>query len=64
MYHNAGVSGLAIGAGSTAASAPFLGLQAIWIGLATFTLVSACLAVGRVLPRRKADPAADLPYTD
>jgi len=60
MYHSAGFASLAVGAGSTAAAAPFLGLQALWIGLATFTLVSACLAVGRILPKRKTHPAADL----
>ncbi|ROO89624.1 hypothetical protein EDD29_7326 [Actinocorallia herbida] len=52
MYNNAPMGSLAAGAGGAAASAPFVGLQAVWIGLATFTLVSACLALKRILPKR------------
>ena len=60
MYNNAGVGSLTAGAGGAAIAAPFLGLQAVWIGLGTFTLVSACLAVGRILPKRNRDRAGDL----
>ncbi|WP_347673789.1 hypothetical protein [Actinocorallia sp. B10E7] len=54
VYNSAPMGSLAAGAGGTLASAPWLGLQAVWIGLATFTLVSACLAVKRILPKRGA----------
>ncbi|WP_460304694.1 hypothetical protein [Actinocorallia aurea] len=54
MYNNAPLGSLMAGAAGGAASAPFIGLQAVWIGLATFTLVSACLAVKRILPKRSA----------
>ncbi|URN09109.1 hypothetical protein LUW74_41025 [Actinomadura madurae] len=42
---------MAAGFGGAAAASPWLGLQALWIGLALFTLVSAGLAVKRILPR-------------
>ncbi|KAB2345188.1 hypothetical protein [Actinomadura rudentiformis] len=60
MYNSAGVGSLTAGAGGAAAAVPFLGLQAIWIGLATFTLVSACLALGRILPKRTGERADDI----
>ena len=52
MYNSAPMGSIAAGAGGAVASAPFVGLQAVWIGLATFTLVSACLALKRILPKR------------
>jgi hypothetical protein len=55
MYNSAPMGSIAAGAGGAAASAPFIGLQAMWIGLATFTLVSACLAVKRILPKRNSN---------
>ncbi|MEU6036803.1 hypothetical protein ABZ801_15465 [Actinomadura sp. NPDC047616] len=39
--------------GGAAAASPWLGVQALWLGLAVFTLVSAGMAVKRVLPSRK-----------
>ncbi|WP_157430447.1 hypothetical protein [Actinomadura macra] len=53
MYHNFPAGGVAAGFGGAAAASSWLGLQALWLGLALFTLVSAGLAVKRILPTRK-----------
>jgi hypothetical protein len=53
MYNTPPVGGVAAGLGGAAAASPWLGLQAIWLGLAVFTLVSAGLAVKRLLPSRE-----------
>ncbi|WP_242900733.1 hypothetical protein [Actinomadura terrae] len=55
MYNHPPVGGVAAGFGGTAAASPWLGLQALWFGLAVFTLISAGLAVKRTLPARKTD---------
>ncbi|MFL6052677.1 MAG: hypothetical protein ACJ72W_07150 [Actinoallomurus sp.] len=52
MYNNP-VGGVAAGFGGAAATAPWLGMQALWVGLGAFTLVSAALAVKRILPKRQ-----------
>jgi hypothetical protein len=52
MYSNP-VGGVAAGFGGAAATAPWLGVQAVWVGLAAFTVISAGLAVKRLLPRRE-----------
>lgn len=52
MY-NTPVGSVAAGFGGLA-TAPFTGVNAIWIGLALFTLVSAGVAVKRLLPKREA----------
>lgn len=52
MYNTPPMGGVAAGFGGTAAAAPWLGMQAIWIGLAVFTVISAALAVKRILPKR------------
>ncbi|WP_165975338.1 hypothetical protein [Actinomadura rubrisoli] len=52
MYNTPPVGGVAAGFGA-AATSPWLGLQALWLGLALFTLFSAGLAVKRILPARK-----------
>jgi hypothetical protein len=51
MYTNP-VGGVAAGFGGAAATAPWLGMQAVWIGLAVFTVFSAALAIKRITPRR------------
>jgi hypothetical protein len=53
MYNNPPIGGVAAGFGGAAAASPWLGLQALWIGLALFTVVSAGLAVKRILPARR-----------
>lgn len=53
MYNTPPVGGIAAGFGGAAVASPWLGMQAVWIGLATFTLVSAALAVKRILPKRQ-----------
>ncbi|MBO2449288.1 hypothetical protein J4573_19450 [Actinomadura barringtoniae] len=54
MYHRFPAGGLAPSAcGATSvAGMPFLGWQAVWIGVAAFTLMSMAAAVWRALPRR------------
>ncbi|HZE30972.1 MAG TPA: hypothetical protein VE198_05980 [Actinoallomurus sp.] len=52
MYSNP-VGGVAAGFGGAAAAAPWLGVQAIWVGLAAFTAVSAALAIKRIMPKRE-----------
>ncbi|WP_202638878.1 hypothetical protein [Bailinhaonella thermotolerans] len=52
MYNNP-VGGVAAGFGGLAA-APFAGVNALWIALALFTLVSAGVAVKRILPKTEA----------
>ncbi|MEU8796117.1 hypothetical protein [Spirillospora sp. NPDC048819] len=53
MYNTPPIGGVAAGFGGAAAASPWLGVQALWIGLALFTVVSAGLAVKRILPARK-----------
>ncbi|MEV5413066.1 hypothetical protein AB0K60_30045 [Thermopolyspora sp. NPDC052614] len=53
MYNNPPIGGVAAGFGGAAASAPFMGMNALWVGLALFTLISAALAIKRVLPKRE-----------
>lgn len=53
MYNNPPIGGVAAGFGGAAAASPWLGVQALWLGLALFTVVSAGLAVKRILPARK-----------
>ncbi|MEV0668379.1 hypothetical protein ACIBI3_44130 [Actinomadura luteofluorescens] len=53
MYNNPPIGGVAAGFGGAAAASPWLGVQALWLGLALFTLVSAGLAVKRILPARR-----------
>ncbi|GAA2282177.1 hypothetical protein AB0C84_21250 [Actinomadura sp. NPDC048955] len=53
MYNNPPIGGVAAGFGGAAAASPWLGMQALWLGLALFTLVSAGLAVKRILPARR-----------
>jgi hypothetical protein len=53
MYNNPPIGGVAAGFGGAAAASPWLGMQALWLGLALFTLVSAGLAVTRIRPARK-----------
>jgi hypothetical protein len=52
MYNTPPVGGIAAGFGGAAAASPWLGIQAVWVGLAAFTFVSAALAVKRILPKR------------
>jgi hypothetical protein len=52
MYNNLPIGGVAAGFGGLV-SAPFAGFNAVWIGLAIFTLVSAGLAVKRIIPKRE-----------
>ncbi|WP_157406278.1 hypothetical protein [Actinomadura chibensis] len=47
------MGGVAAGFGGAAAASPWLGFQAVWLGLALFTLISAAVAVKRILPTRK-----------
>ncbi len=53
MYNNP-IGGVATGFGGAALSAPFVGWNAFWVGLAAFTLFSAAVAVKRILPKREA----------
>ncbi|POM26169.1 hypothetical protein BTM25_05580 [Actinomadura rubteroloni] len=53
MYNTPPVGGVAAGFGGAAAASPWLGVQALWVGLAVFTFVSAGLAVKRILPARR-----------
>lgn len=52
MYNAPPAGGVAAGFGGTAMTTPWLGVNAIWIGLAVFTLISATLAARRALPKR------------
>lgn len=52
MYNNP-IGGVAAGAGGSVAASPFIGMSALWLGLAIFTLFSTALAVKRILPSRK-----------
>lgn len=51
MYSNP-IGGVAAGFGGAVAASPWLGMQAVWIGLGLFTVVSAAFAVKRILPKR------------
>lgn len=53
MYNTPPIGGVSAGLGGAAITAPWLGVQAIWLGLAVFTLLSTALAVKRILPTRK-----------
>ncbi|WP_187438111.1 hypothetical protein [Actinomadura decatromicini] len=53
MYNTPPVGGVAAGLGGAAVVSPWLGLKAVWLGLALFTLISAAVAVKRLLPARK-----------
>ena len=46
MYQNTGP----IGAAATAAALPFTGLEVVWVAIAAFTLISAGVALVRILP--------------
>lgn len=52
MYDRFPLGGVATGAGGTAAAVPWFGAQALWLGVAAFTLVSVAAALRRILPRR------------
>jgi Na+-driven multidrug efflux pump len=52
MY-NTPVGGVAAGFGGAAATAPWLGVQGVWLGLGAFTVVSAVMAIRRIIPRRE-----------
>lgn len=54
MYNNPPIGGVAAGFGGAALAAPFAGWNALWLALALFTLVSAALAVKRIIPKREA----------
>ncbi|MCC5574105.1 hypothetical protein IMZ11_00430 [Microtetraspora sp. AC03309] len=54
MYNNPPIGGVAAGFGGAALSAPFLGWNAFWVALGAFTLVSAAVAVKRIIPKRQA----------
>jgi hypothetical protein len=53
MYNSPPVGGVAAGFGGTALTTPWLGIDAVWVGLAVFTLISAVLAAKRALPKRE-----------
>ncbi|WP_433218558.1 hypothetical protein [Microtetraspora malaysiensis] len=53
MYNNPPIGGVAAGFGGGALSAPFVGLNALWIALGAFTLVSAAVAIKRIIPKRE-----------
>ncbi|MFI6503116.1 hypothetical protein [Nonomuraea typhae] len=52
MYNNVPIGSVAAGFGGLL-SAPFTGFNAVWIALALFTLVSAGVAVKRIIPKRE-----------
>ncbi|MEV0969752.1 hypothetical protein [Microtetraspora glauca] len=54
MYNNPPIGGVAAGFGGAALSAPFLGWNAFWVALGAFTLVSAAVAIKRIIPKRQA----------
>lgn len=53
MYNSPPVGGVAAGFGGAAMTHPWLGMNAVWVGLAVFTLISAILAVKRAIPKRE-----------
>jgi hypothetical protein len=53
MYNNPPIGGVAAGFGGAALTAPFMGWNALWIALGLFTLVSAAVAVKRIIPKRE-----------
>lgn len=54
MYNNPPIGGVAAGFGGGALAAPLLGWNALWVALGVFTLVSAAVAIKRILPKREA----------
>ncbi|TMR01113.1 hypothetical protein ETD83_15460 [Actinomadura soli] len=65
MYNTPPVGGVGAGFGGAAITAPWLGVQAIWLGLALFTLLSTALAVKRILPTRKRiEPLSAAPVSE
>ncbi|MEV3920754.1 hypothetical protein [Actinomadura coerulea] len=62
MYNTPPVGGVGAGLGGAAIVAPWVGVQAVWLGLAVFTLFSTALAVKRILPTRKSIEAPATAY--
>ena len=53
MYNNPPIGGVAAGFGGAALTAPFMGWNALWVALGLFTLISAAVAVKRIIPKRE-----------